>query len=124
MRLIRTPDGTIWKVTDTEVVAEGNPNLASALAKTWGPWADVTAADKDIILADANARAARHLGIAQDWILGDRPAAKPYLYDRVVGLGDAVGTLQSGGVDPQQVAGLVIEGIKAIFAAQQPPAAS
>lgn len=73
MRLIRTPDGTIWKVTDLEVVAEGNNALAGALGKTWGAYVDVTQAEKDLIEADANARAARYLGNAQNYILGEQP---------------------------------------------------
>ena len=37
MKLARTPDGTVWAVTDTRVVALTDPNLANDLAAVWGP---------------------------------------------------------------------------------------
>lgn len=56
MRLARTPDGTIWAVTDTEVVPIGDVNLFQAAAKVWGPPVDVTPTDIQLLQADADSR--------------------------------------------------------------------
>lgn len=128
MRLIRTPDGAIWKVTDTEVIAEPSAANAAALAKIWGPWVDVAFAEKDAQYMDADARAKRQMRGVQDYILGQDPGADPeqWLFPRIVAtegkvdaLAAQVANVQNGGVNAQQVADLVIGQIRAAFIAQQ-----
>lgn len=129
MRLARTPDGTIWAVTDTRVVALTDPNLANDLAAVWGPpvalqsaagvsgFADQVRGLAEGTLVGYGARIERiDEGLHGGWGYGNRIEDTQ---TKVTALGS------QPTVDAAAVAALVLAGIKAQMAADvTPPAAS
>jgi GH25 family lysozyme M1 (1,4-beta-N-acetylmuramidase) len=114
MRLVRTPDGTIWKLTEHSMEAEGNLATANALAKAWGmPIVSMEYAEKDAVYLDAYARRNQLLADVQSDILGQVPGSDPstWLLAQVSAVAAGMKTLQAGGVDPATVAKLVLAGL-------------
>lgn len=59
MRLIRDPNGTVWRWTDTDVTAISDTTFSAAAQRAWGGLVDVSAAELAAIQADAAAAKAR-----------------------------------------------------------------
>lgn len=126
MRLIHTPDGTIWTLTEHSMEALTDPNTANAIAKAWGiPVVQMEYAEKDAVYLDAYARRKQLLTDMQSDILGQNPSgdSSTWLLAQVTTIASGMQKLQAGGVDPAQVAKLVLAGLNgAQLSVTTPPA--